>query len=248
MRAVLSAISFFLIIIVITLIYKLPAKFVYQKLPPHHAVQLNGISGSIWSGRIGAVRTQQLTIRNIDWTLSAWRLLLGEADIQWQIQDPAMNLQGELMLSRPNIHLTNVSGSIDLLALAERLPAQDFLLAGRLDVDISEIGYKNTGWHNASGQVVWKSARVLSPTDIELGGFKADLSSKAGRLVAQLNDIGGAVQLSGNSSMSRQGSYDYVVEIGIRDTSVPRLLEAFNYLEKHNENGLAKLRGNGRLF
>jgi len=248
MRAGFSAISFFLIIIVITIVYKLPAKFIYNKLPPNHAVQLTGISGSIWSGHIDAVSTQQLTFNNVDWTLSIWRLLFGEAEIQWQIQDSSIELQGELMLSRPNIHFANISGHIDMLALAERLPPQDFLLGGQVDIDISEIGYKNTGWHSASGQIVWKSARILSPDDIEFGGFKADLSNKAGRLVAQVNDTGGAVQLSGNSSISPRGVYDYVVEVGIRDTSVPRLLDAFNYLEKHDENGLAKLRGNGRLF
>lgn len=248
MRSVWGATVFVIFIVVITLIYKLPAKFIYQQFSNASSVELVGISGSIWSGHIDSVTTPQLALSQLSWQLSVWALLVGDVDVQWKLEDPALQLQGEASLSGEKLSLINTNGHIDLVELGTRLPAQDILLAGVINIDIPQAEFKQSELINMTGLVKWESAQLLSPANIELGNFKADLSNSSGKLLAGLSDAGGPVSLRGVFSLSPRGKYDYTLEIAVRDTSVPGLLEGFNQLGQYDDNGVATLRGNGVLF
>ncbi|MBE9533160.1 MAG: type II secretion system protein N [Sulfuriflexus sp.] len=248
MRPLLSTAIFVVVILVVTFIYKLPANFIYKKFSNVSPVELIGISGSIWSGHIDSINTPQLTVGQLSWQLSAWPLLVGDVDVQWKLEDPALQLQGEMSLSGEELSLINITGHIDLVELGERLPEQVILLAGIINLDIPRAKLKQSELIDISGKITWQSAKLLSPANIEFGDFKAALSNNSGKLLADLSDTGGAVSLAGVFNLSPQGLYDYSVEIGVRDTSVPGLLEGFNQLGRHDKNGLAKLRGKGFLF
>ena len=248
MRSVWGATAFVIFIIVITLIYKLPAKFIYQKFSNVSSVELVGISGSIWSGRIDSITTPQLTLNQLSWQLSALPLLVGDVDVQWKLEDPALQLQGKVSLSGEEFSLIDIKGYIDLVELGTRLPAQNILLAGVINLDIPQAEFKQSELINMTGLVKWKSAQLLSPENIEFGNFKADLSNSSGKLLASLSDTGGPVSLGGVFSLSSRGKYDYTLEIAVRDTSVPGLLDGFNQLGQYDDNGVATLRGNGMLF
>ena len=248
MRSVLSTIVFVVVILVVTLIYKLPAKFIYQQFPNVSSVELTGISGSIWSGHIDSINTPQLTLGSLSWQLSAWALLIGDVDVQWKLEDPALQLQGEISLSGEELNLININGYIDLVELGTRLPAQAILLAGVVSLDIPQVEFKQSELINITGLVKWESAQLLSPANIEFGDFKASLSNSSSKLLASLSDTGGPVSLGGVFSLSPQGLYDYTLEIAVRDTSVPGLLDGFNQLGHYDDNGVATLRGNGVLF
>jgi len=248
MRSIYSAIGFFLIVIFISLIYKLPAQFVYQQLPQNKNMQLSGISGSIWSGHVDSINTPQLTLNNLDWQLSAWALLVGDIDVHWTLDDSAVNLQGDISLSGEHLQISNMKGQIDLLELDERIPEQPTVLGGQATIDIVQAELEDMQLVDMTGLIEWKPAFLLSPKNIELGEFKAELSNDIDKLVARLSDTGGAVELAGDFTLSQQGSYDYSINIGIRDTSVPGLLDGFNQLGQHDNNGRAVLKGNGKLF
>ena len=248
MRSVFIAVGFFLVVILITLIYKLPAQFVYQQLPPNKNIGLSDISGSIWSGHVDSINTPQLTLYNFSWHLSAWALLVGDIDVQWALDDSPVKLQGEVNLSGANLQVNNIKGHIDLLELVERIPAQEIVLGGKVILDISQVEFEEEQFVTVLGLIDWRPALLLSPENIELGGFSANLSSKPERLIADLSDTGGAIALTGDFSLSPQGAYHYAVKVGVRDTSVPGLLDAFNQLGRLDVNGKIALSGDGRLF
>ena len=248
MRSVWGATAFVIFIIVITLVYKLPAKFIYQQFSNVNSVELVGISGSIWSGHIDSITTPQLTLSQLSWQLSVWALLVGDVDVQWKLEDPALRLQGEVSLSGEELSLIDIKGHIDLVELGTRLPVQNILLAGVINIDIPQVEFKQSELINITGLVEWESAQLLSPANIELGDFKADLLNSSSKLLADLSDTGGPVSLAGAFSLSSRGKYDYTLEIAVRDTSVPGLLDGFNQLGQYDDNGVATLRGNGVLF
>ena len=248
MRSVWGATAFVIFIIVITLVYKLPAKFIYQQFSNVSSIELTGISGSIWSGHVDSITTPQLTLNQLSWQLSIWALLVGDVDVRWKLEDPALQLQGEASLSGQELSLIDIKGYIDLVELGTRLPAQDILLAGVINIDIPQVEFKQSELIDMTGLVKWESAQLLSPANIELGDFKADLSNSSGKLLASLSDTGGPVSLAGFFSLSSLGKYDYKLEIAVRDTSVPGLLDGFNQLGQYDDNGVATLRGNGMLF
>lgn len=248
MRSVLSTIIFVVFILAVTLIYKLPAKFAYKQFSNSIPIQVNGIAGSIWSGHVDSINTPQLTLVQLSWELSAWALLIGDVDVKWKLFDPALQLEGELSLSGENLRMMNIRGDIDLIELGARLPVQAILVGGIVNIDISQVEIEKSELINIAGDVTWASAELLSPTNVEFGEFKASLSNHSGKLLASLRDTGGPISLDGVFSLSPRGLYDYKVEIGVRDTSVPGLLEGFNQLGVHDDNGLAKLSGKAALF
>jgi len=248
MRSVHTAAVFLIAVIVFALIYKLPAKFIYQQLPSNASIQLKGISGSIWSGHVDEISTPQLSINNLDWDLSVWALLVGDVDMRWMLNDSAMELQGDVSLSNDYLKLSDMQGSIDLVELGERLPEQEILLGGKIELDITTIEIESNEVIDAIGTINWEPAQLLLPRNIELGKFKAELSSDLGALVADLSDTGGATSLAGDFNLLVNGKYSYTVTLSVIDTSVPGLLEGFNQLAPHDHNGRANLNGHGMLF
>lgn len=237
MRAVWQAIAFFFIVVLIFLVYTLPAKFVYQQVAADIPVKLLGVSGSIWSGHAQQIQLQQISLEKIDWQLSPLALLTGDASIQWQLNDPAVSLGGELVLSSDLIALTNTHGSIDLLAMQQFFPQQDILLAGTITVNIDRVFLDQEKFLDAAGTINWQQAALLAPQNIPFGDFKAKLLNDTGQLNIQLSDLEGAISLSGMASMTRYGAFQYVLKLGVRDTSVPGLLEGFNQLGQPDASG-----------
>jgi len=248
MRCVWKATIFFLVVIFIFLIYKLPAKFVYQQFSISSPIQLVGMSGSIWSGHVEQIQIQQLVLEKFDWHLSPWALLWGDVSVAWTLNDTAVNFAGELVLSPSQVSIKNTQGQIDLLVMAQHLPPQDFLLAGVINIDIHDLHIQQQKILNAEGDIRWYQAALLSPENIVFGDFNASLSNEAEHLVMQLTDTRGAVDLSGKIQLSIQGDVEYSMQVAIRDTSQPSLLEAFKQLGKPDEDGSVTLRGSGKLF
>jgi len=248
MRSVWQAVAFLFIVIFISLVFKLPAKFVYQQFASNSPVHLSGISGSIWSGHAERVEIQQLVLKNLDWQLSPLALLLGKADIEWAFNDEAAPLSGELTASSSQLVINNAQGSINLLAIAQRLPQQDIIFAGTVNLDSVELGLEQEKITHAAGNIEWQEAELLSPQNIVLGGFSADLSRENEALLIRLIDTGGAVSLLGDIQFSINGQFEYLMKVAVRDTSATGLLDAFNQLGQMDEDGRVTLQDRGKLF
>jgi len=248
MRSVWQAVAFLFIVVFISLIYKLPAKFVYQQFASNSPVHLSGISGSIWSGHVEQIEIQQLVLKNLDWQLSPFALLLARADIQWRLNDEAAPLSGEVVVSSSRLMINNLQGYIDLLAIAQRLPRQDIIAGGTVNLKDVELEIEQEKIMHAAGRIHWQQAELLSPENIVLGGFNADLNQKDGDLLIQLMDTGGAVSLVGDIQFSLDGQFEYLMKVAVRDTSATGLLDAFNQLGQTDENGKVTLQDRGNVF
>ncbi len=248
MRQVWQTTVFLLVVILFFLIYKLPAKFVYQQFETNTQLELQGISGSIWSGHVEHIQLPQITLDKLDWQLSPLALLFGEAAIKWQLNDSGIALSGELILSSDIISLTNTHGNIDVLAITQRLANSELLLAGIIVVSIDEIKLDQQNIIAAAGAFDWQQAGLLAPENIAFGGFNANFANQAGRLILQLSDTGGAVSLSGEMVFTRFAAFQYTMKLGIHDTSVPGLLEGFNQLGHVDVDGTITIRDSGNLM
>jgi len=248
MRGVWQSIVFLLVIVFISLLYKLPAKFVYQQLATNSPVQLVGISGSIWSGSASQIHTQNFIIENLKWQLSPLNLLRGEVAISWVLEDRAVMLNGDMLLSSDQIIIKNTQGQVDVLPFMQRLPSQQVLLGGIIKLNINELNLTQGKLLDTVGIVEWKQAELLSPENIVLGGFKADLSDDAGRLRIQFTDTDEALFAEGKIIVSTQGEFQYSMQLAVRDTSATGLIEGFNQLGQPDNEGKITLRGSGDVF
>lgn len=248
MRAAWQAMLFLLVVIFSFLIYKLPAKFVYQQFTTNSSLQLVGISGSIWSGHVEQIRMQQLTLTKLDWQLPPFALLFGEAEIQWQLNDPAAVLTGELLLSSDSIVIKNTHGNINVSLISQRVAQQNILFAGNLNISLDVLEMDQEKILEAVGFINWQQAGLLAPETIFFGGFKANLAKESEQLVMQLSDSGGAVSLSGRLLLTRLGAIRYTLRLGVRDTSAPGLIAGFNQLGRRDTDGMITIRDSFRLF
>jgi len=248
MRSILAATAFLLVVIVFSLIYKLPAKFIYQQFSEASPVRLSGISGSIWSGQAETIDSGEAIFSGLSWQLSPWALLVGDIDVQCMLNDPAIMIEANITISGEQIDMTGIKGHIDLIELGSRFSKQEVLLGGGIDIDIAGLRIENNKLLNIEGSMIWKQAQLFAERNIKLGDFKAEFFSKSGALLTKLSDTGGAVALQSDVMISLQGTYRYDLEVGIRDTSVPGLLDGFSQLGKPDENGKVSLSGNGNLF
>ncbi|RUO26426.1 hypothetical protein CWE09_06885 [Aliidiomarina minuta] len=180
-------------IYLVALVVLLPARFVLQFVQPPAEVEWGAVSGSIWSGQIGTLRVQDITLREIDWRLSPLALVVGRAQVSLHIGDHPDNIitgQGELRMSSSTlaVEALNLHGRVADLATLSPVPSP-FALQGEFSLNLTHYQWGQPLCSELNGQVqVNNAALQIGRNWEELGDFNADLNCENGRIIALLDD------------------------------------------------------------
>jgi general secretion pathway protein N len=182
-RKTLIALIAGLLAYIIFLIAKLPAEQLVSrvKLPDHLRIQ--GISGTIWQGRIEQVSIQGIPVRAVKWQLSPWRLLTGKAVLDLQAGNirnaDELSLDGLVSLSRGAVGARDLDIYVPADLLIAQLPLPLPVNArGRFKVALQELNYTQQ-CESLDGSGHWLNAEVAGTQGyIVLGNFDADLSCR----------------------------------------------------------------------
>jgi len=230
------------------LIYSLPASFVYKNfitLP--HGITAQGVSGSIWSGRLNTLHVDGYDIENLHWSIVLSDLLRGDIAIDWSIDNQSGKLSGRAQFDEDAIHLSGIKGRLDMASLSQQFSRQDFFASGILILDIEEYSFTADKLKRARGTVAWQQANLLAPVTIDLGGITTTLHENEGALLVRFVDTGYAVDLSGEVQLSKWQQYTYQLRFGVRDTTATGVVDVFNLMGLPDDDGYVSLEGEGRI-
>lgn len=180
-------------IYLVALVVLLPARFVLQFVPPPAQVEWGGVSGSIWSGQVGVLRVQDVTLREIDWRLNPLALVMGRAQVSLHIGDHPGNIvigQGQLRLTTSTLQVQSLTleGRVADLAALSPVPSP-FALQGEVSLKLAHFQWGQPLCSELDGQLqVSNAALQLGRNWEELGDFRADLNCDNGRITALLDE------------------------------------------------------------
>lgn len=202
---------YFVVAYLIFVIATMPASFVVDKLTLPKDIKLSGISGTVWQSKVKQVANKDITINNIDMSLSVWSLLSLSPTVNATFGDSlkpgplgkftATYSNKELMIENADINVaTN-----DLLKNAKLVIPLE--AKGSLDIHLDTLQFDKPVCKQVIGSVIWPKAQVKSgKQNVLLGDLKADLGCDKGALTVIIhdkNDLGLAI----NASMRKLGKF-----------------------------------------
>lgn len=190
-----------LLLYLLSLIWNLPASFVWDRvkgqLPAQ--VELYGLTGTLWSGRVNRIGVNGIDQGALVWTWRPSGLLTAAIELELGWMPRKGDVNATLQVGTDTLTLQDVRGRLDAGAMASVNKAP-FLLEGTwlLDVPVLELqGMEHVS--RAEGRLVWEGAAGGLPRALPLGDLTADLEEKEGWLQFALADQGGPLGLQGNA-------------------------------------------------
>lgn len=233
----------------VALIATLPAQLAYSLAAPHlpgNACNLYQLTGSIWSGRAGALACRNHTLGALDWQVAPSRLLLGRLALQGRLSNGDAAIEGQAVLDRHALALHDVTGQLPAATLAQFNPGLPIALDGQLSLNLAEV---RLGPQPAvEGVVVWNRALLVAGQPLHLGDLKLTLKPDAkGGINGTLGDAGGPLEISGDITLDANRSYRLHALLRARPSADEGLRTGLAMLGRPDRGGHYTLRYNGRL-
>lgn len=183
-------------------------------------VQMDGISGTIWHGRVANVVVPyaggSYSLGSLQWDLNPWSLLAFSPCARFSTELASQTTSGRICSS--------VGGTVKLQDTELSLPAAiaevwaPVRVRGRVDAQIQSLTFADNRIQNLQGSGSWTNASYHnSQVWVNLGTIAFDLSENGqGGIGAKVFDIEGPMQLDLNSDFSLAGEYAIRGNIALR--------------------------------
>jgi len=185
-----------------------------KKLPE---LQLEGVSGTIFSGAATEVRYQGAAFGAVDWRfdwLAPFTLSLGyRIDLHAEDRD----LRGRVDFGFNRISLRGFEGRVPLSAFGNWLPVPPNSLDGFLSPHLRQITLKAGRLVSAEGELDLDETAMKWPASATLGSFRVQLTPAADGTQAEVADVGSPLKLQASLSLSSEGAYHLSGTLAARD-------------------------------
>jgi len=206
--------------------------------------QAGSASGTLWRGEVASLRVAGLSFGRTRWTLRPLRLLSGSlaADIDTELPGGYFRGRAEAGLSG-RLALIDAEAATPLNNLAPVLGLP--VAGGEANASIQRLVLEN-GWPSSAVAELRVGKLPLAlpgmaPEPGAIGNFAAvfDQPEMAGgeALVGELRDLGGALEISGNISLSPPDSYDVTGLLKPRDSAPRSLAQGMVLFGPEDEQG-----------
>lgn len=252
MRRAIAYSGLFSAVVLVSVLAHLPAQVAFKPLPLPEGLQLNGIEGTLWKGKIAQVQWQQTNLGDLNWDLHLSRLLLARLQADVRFGRGSINqLRGKGVVG---VGLTGPYADHLLLSL----PAEQALpwlslpfpltVQGQLELTLQHYRFAQPYCQQAQGSLVWSAAQVVSPlATLDLGNVLADFSCQDSVITAQ----GGqqTEQVSSQFNLTLQPDHRYQVQAWFQpqDAFPDGLKPSLNWLPTPDAQGRYRFNPQGQL-
>jgi len=214
-------------------------------------LQLGGIEGAIWSGRIESLLYRKALLGKMSWHLSPLPLLLGRAQLDALLQSQGGYLQSRVTvpLAGGNIALADIQGQLPVSELLRFSPYLPIVLDGTLSLDLAELQMAANGrLLKAEGTVVWHQAAMSAPQALEFGDLKMVLHPEAdGAVKGDISDLGGPLKVAGTLELKSDGSYRLDATVAAAAKAPTTLVNALGLLGQPDAQKRYRLNYQGHM-
>jgi hypothetical protein len=224
------ALSLAILVFLITLLTRLPARAAAALLPA--SVACEQPQGTLWRGSCAQLQTRSLTLANVSWTLHPSALLHATLSADLSSADPRLSGQGQVELERGGILVAR--------ALRVRLPLQGGLsqippgFEGTIEADVASVRLANGLLDELVGTV--RALALKSDLLGELGSFELRFPED-GSMLGQLHDLSGPLALQGQIQLTRQNGYAASGTLQARPSASEQLAQALQLIGPPDSEG-----------
>ena len=222
---------------VLALVASWPLRWLVPLLPD--SLECASPTGTVWSGQCAALRFGANALGTTRWSLHAGELLRGRLGGELQLQQPGLSLQGVVAVGPTGVlHARDLRGELELgYAFIERLAPN---LRGRVAVDVAEVAVSD-GWvRELQGSIDVAGLQQTYPQPLALGSYVIRFAGGPdgqGRLIGQLQDRGGPLDVRGTLALLPQRGYELSGSVLARPDAPPALAQQIQFLGSADAEG-----------
>lgn len=214
-----------LVVYLLALLMTIPASlFSGQINKLHPQIQLSGIEGSLWHGRIEQLFIRQKPVQNVEWDFQPLALLLGRIQLGLTYADKTNMLQLDVAMTITNgLRISNTNGQLTAGFIQSFTPYAVPALHGTIFFDDLGLSLAGRYPHQAEGQIEWRGAVIDLGQKISIGNIQVLLPENEKGVKAVLTEKSGL--LTGQAELILEGDGRYKIEARFTPSSKGRHLE-----------------------
>ncbi|TXH03529.1 MAG: type II secretion system protein N [Nevskiaceae bacterium] len=236
------------------LVWQAPAATLYAWFSAKQAnagAALYGVQGSVGDGRASSLRVNaQPLLDDLHWHWTLWRLLLAQAAFRLDGGGEQASLEGRIAVLP--------TGGVNLDGLHARLPLKTLLvgagqpylpLDGRAALTLDTLKIRSHQLRAAEGTVQLQGlAWTLAASPVNLGDFKADITTDHDDIVAKIESVGpGPVEANGELKLTPDQNYNFHLQWRPRADASAMVRNLVGSTGTPDSQGWFHLRQQGRL-
>jgi general secretion pathway protein N len=222
------------------LVATIPAAPVINIFEDRIPVTISNVSGTLWSGRAGAVTTDKnLTLKNVEWSFLPWHLLMASIAVSVNAEFNGNPVDARLS--------TGISGNLSVDDLNMKLDAADVTslvslplgeLSGIFQLRIDNAYIEQGLVPRVNGTLSWNQASVTIAESADLGNVSVLINENdESPLSASISNKGGDLALKGTFTTSAQGDYSLKLSMKPNATASSNLSSSIAMFARKQGNG-----------
>lgn len=223
----------------------LVAGMLAERLPGLTVRQVEGsaLYGSAWGIGFPGVR-----VENLAWRWRPWALATGQMNYRLQLSEPQLRLEGTVGVDlNHRIHIDDLQGRLPVAKLTGLIGPTPLAMTGDLELDVARLRLGENGLPQAAqGTARLLDARSSFPR-LALGDFGMTLTTEEDNIVGVIKDEGGPLEFTGTLTLSPEGRYRFLAQIGIRDKTNRELQGILSLLGRPDGDGKWRINLSGTL-
>lgn len=230
---------------------RIPAAVAVPILEDQAGIEVHDPSGTIWSGRFGAVQLPDIGIGPVEWDLSALSLLRARADLDVRADIDSGQARGRVRLDRHgNLQIREARGQVPLHMIRPFLLIEVQELSGDGAFDLEHLEFREMRPWRAEGdlRILDLQLRVQQQA-FDFGNFQGQLSGTEGDLRLGFQDAGGdgPWELDGDAEFHPDYSYRVEGRVRAREEAPRHMQIPLQYLGSEDEQGFHRFSFGGSL-
>jgi len=232
------------------LIATIPAKPFVELLNDDGIVLIQGVSGTLWRGTAHVIDVDNIAqLDNTKWSLSGWKIFLGEIAIDIDSQYAGRDVTAEIgssFLGRLFVNDLVADITAENVTKLANIPIAQ--LSGLISADIKHAQWKQGELPSASGIINWKDATVTVADSASLGNVTITLNESDNHpLTADIKNQGGDIKINGDAKLVPEA--DYAVNITLTPTASANknIKQSLKLFSKKQNNGSYLINNKGSL-
>lgn len=200
--------SLFLLFVILFI----PAKIITNFIPAKSDIAINGIDGSVWSGKIADVNVKGWTLKDVDFDTQVLSLVTGKlgADVNVGSGD----IQGDLAFTLKdgkNAKVNNANLKLQSSQVEQFIPFKGVEVAGEFETMQLNLSLVESKLEHISGATLWNNGSVVfNGKSWQLGDFYVDWNtSDNGDIHGKIRKSKNIPDMQGDIKISKQGLLEF---------------------------------------
>jgi len=244
-KQALLTLGLFLSVLLFGLFVNLPARHVLQFVELPAEIKIQGLQGSITSGRVQALSYQKFHLTDVDFDVQPLCFLRASLCYQLQSVDKQLLVNFEVNLFSQNLSLTKSQIVLDSDVLKDipQLLAQP---KGQLAIEVENLTFEDSKISELMAKVDWIGAGIQGEDQL-LGNYSAQVVQAENGLNITLSDQDSLLSLTGDIEVKWSGLYDVDLKFETRPTLNKSVISVLEMTTKKSGLSLFSLKRSGNV-